>query len=130
MATDDDLTINHPVVSHDEWIAARRELLEKEKAFTRQSDEMSRLRRLVHARGDGGQARDLQLHDARSTRARTGGPQHFLQGRERRGVSHHSCYDRGNDKLNVHYHYLDLVPKGRDDGGRGPYRVRRSDEYD
>jgi predicted dithiol-disulfide oxidoreductase (DUF899 family) len=42
----------------------------------------------------------------------------------------YSCYDRGNDKLNLHYHYLDLVPKGRDEGGRGPYWVRRHDEYD
>jgi predicted dithiol-disulfide oxidoreductase (DUF899 family) len=41
----------------------------------------------------------------------------------------YSCYDRGNDKLNIHYHYLDLVPKGRDEGGRGPYWVRRHDEY-
>jgi predicted dithiol-disulfide oxidoreductase (DUF899 family) len=29
----------------------------------------------------------------------------------------YSCYDRGNDKLHLHYHYLDLVPKGRDEGG-------------
>ena len=42
----------------------------------------------------------------------------------------YSCYDRGNDKLNIHYHYLDLVPKGRDEDGRGPYWVRRRDEYD
>jgi predicted dithiol-disulfide oxidoreductase (DUF899 family) len=42
----------------------------------------------------------------------------------------YSCYDRGNDKLNLHYHYLDLVPKGRDEGGRGPHWVRRRDEYD
>ena len=41
----------------------------------------------------------------------------------------YSCYDRGNDKLNIHYAYLDLVPKGRDEGGRGPYWVRRHDEY-
>jgi predicted dithiol-disulfide oxidoreductase (DUF899 family) len=41
----------------------------------------------------------------------------------------YSCYHRGNDKLNIHYHYLDLVPKGRDEGGRGPYWVRRKDEY-
>jgi predicted dithiol-disulfide oxidoreductase (DUF899 family) len=41
----------------------------------------------------------------------------------------YSCYDRGNDKLNLHYHYLDLVPKGRDEGGRGPHWVRRRDEY-
>ena len=26
-------------------------------------------------------------------------------------------------------HLLDLVPKGRDEGGRGPYWVRRHDEY-
>ena len=45
MAADDDLTTNHPVVSHDEWLAARRALLEHEKAFTRQCDEMSRLQR-------------------------------------------------------------------------------------
>src|SRR4029450_10235391 len=42
---DDDLTTNHLGVSHEEWLAARRKLLEKEKAFTRQSDEMSRLQR-------------------------------------------------------------------------------------
>ena len=24
----------------------------------------------------------------------------------------YSCYDRGNDKLNLHYHYLDLVAEG------------------
>jgi predicted dithiol-disulfide oxidoreductase (DUF899 family) len=48
------------------------------------------------------------------------------------GVLFHtySCYDRGNDKLNLHYHYLDLVPKGRDEDGRGPYWVRRRDQYD
>jgi predicted dithiol-disulfide oxidoreductase (DUF899 family) len=49
---------------------------------------------------------------------------------ERGEVFHtYSCYDRGNDKLNIHYHYLDLVPKGRDEGDRGPYWVRRRDEY-
>jgi predicted dithiol-disulfide oxidoreductase (DUF899 family) len=31
--------------------------------------------------------------------------------------------------LNVHYHYLDMVPKGRDENGRGPFWVRRRDEY-
>ncbi len=34
------------------------------------------------------------------------------------GGLHHtySCYSRGLDMLNVAYHYLDLVPKGRDEG--------------
>jgi predicted dithiol-disulfide oxidoreductase (DUF899 family) len=32
--------------------------------------------------------------------------------------------------LNVAYHYLDLVPKGRDEGdGNGAAWVRRHDEY-
>jgi predicted dithiol-disulfide oxidoreductase (DUF899 family) len=42
----------------------------------------------------------------------------------------YSCYFRGNDMLNIHYHYLDMVPKGRDEGDRGPFWVRRHDEYD
>src|SRR5580693_1689174 len=36
---------HHPVVSHQEWIAARKEFLKKEKEFTCQRDEISRLRR-------------------------------------------------------------------------------------
>jgi predicted dithiol-disulfide oxidoreductase (DUF899 family) len=35
----------HPVVSHKAWLAARTELLKKEKAFTRQRDKLSRQRR-------------------------------------------------------------------------------------
>ena len=41
----------------------------------------------------------------------------------------YSAYARGIDPLSVDYQYLDLVPKGRDEGGRGPYWVRRHDEY-
>ncbi len=38
--------VRHPkAVSHAEWIEARKELLAKEKAFTRQRDDLSRLRR-------------------------------------------------------------------------------------
>src|SRR3954464_15996485 len=33
------------VVSHEEWLAARKKFLAKEKEFTRQRDELSRLRR-------------------------------------------------------------------------------------
>jgi len=42
----------------------------------------------------------------------------------------YSTYARGIDMLNVDYQYLDLVPKGRDEGNRGPYWVRRHDEYE
>jgi predicted dithiol-disulfide oxidoreductase (DUF899 family) len=41
----------------------------------------------------------------------------------------YSAYARGIDMVNSAYHYLDLVPKGRDEGGRGPFWVRRHDEY-
>jgi predicted dithiol-disulfide oxidoreductase (DUF899 family) len=42
----------------------------------------------------------------------------------------YSAYSRGLDMLNVAYHYMDLVPKGRDegDGGQGAW-LRRRDEY-
>jgi predicted dithiol-disulfide oxidoreductase (DUF899 family) len=46
------------------------------------------------------------------------------------GVFHtYSTYARGIDMVNVDYHYLDLTPKGRDEGDRGPYWVCRHDEY-
>jgi predicted dithiol-disulfide oxidoreductase (DUF899 family) len=44
----------------------------------------------------------------------------------------YSCYSRGLDMLNGAYHYLDLVPKGRDEGGL-PHPmawVRHHDRYD
>ena len=238
MATVDDLTVNHPVVSHEEWLTARRALLEKEKALTRQTEEMSRLQRSLPWErvtkeyvfdGPAGRETLADLFDGRSqlivyhfmfhpdeaagcphcslradgfagigvhlnhrdvtmavvSRApytklaayqkrmgwsfkwvSSGGsdfnrdyhtsftaeevaakralynytmrdPQapdregHSIFYKDQNGAVFHtySCYDRGNDKLNLHYHYLDLVPKGRDEGGRGPYWVRRHDEY-
>jgi predicted dithiol-disulfide oxidoreductase (DUF899 family) len=42
----------------------------------------------------------------------------------------YSTYARGLDMLNVGYHYLDIVPKGRDEEGmRGGAWIRRRDEY-
>ena len=37
----------HAVVSHDEWLAARRALLEQEKAFNKRRDELTRARRAI-----------------------------------------------------------------------------------
>jgi predicted dithiol-disulfide oxidoreductase (DUF899 family) len=53
--------------------------------------------------------------------------------RDRDGGLYHtySCYARGLDMLNTAYHYLDLVPKGRDEADL-PYTmswVRLHDEY-
>ena len=43
----------------------------------------------------------------------------------------YSTYERGLDMLNVAYHYMDLVPKGRDEAeGEGAAWVRRRDEYE
>jgi predicted dithiol-disulfide oxidoreductase (DUF899 family) len=41
----------------------------------------------------------------------------------------YSCYERGVDMMNAAYHYLDLVPKGRDEGGRTQFWVRHRDSY-
>src|SRR5215467_117551 len=41
----------------------------------------------------------------------------------------YSTYARGIDMVNAAYHYLDLVPKGRDEGDEGPSWLRRHDEY-
>jgi predicted dithiol-disulfide oxidoreductase (DUF899 family) len=37
--------VDHPVVSHDEWLAARGKLLEREKEFTQQREQLARERR-------------------------------------------------------------------------------------
>ena len=42
----------------------------------------------------------------------------------------YSCYARGLDMLNTAYHYLDLVPKGRDEDGARPMSwLKLRDEY-
>jgi predicted dithiol-disulfide oxidoreductase (DUF899 family) len=49
---------------------------------------------------------------------------------ERGGLFHtYSTYARGIDMLNVAYHYLDIVPKGRDEADVGPDWIRRHDQY-
>lgn len=41
----------------------------------------------------------------------------------------YSAYSRGVDLMNGAYNYIDLTPKGRDEGGRNQFWVRRHDEY-
>lgn len=44
----------------------------------------------------------------------------------------YSAYQRGVDMMNGAYHYIDLTPKGRDEGDQGPNPqawVRRHDQY-
>ncbi len=51
--------------------------------------------------------------------------------RDKDGTIYHtySTYERGLDMLNVGYQYLDLVPRGRDEGENGVMWLRRRDEY-
>ncbi len=42
----------------------------------------------------------------------------------------YSAYARGIDMFNTAYHYLDLVPKGRDEGDHPQYWVRYHDRYE
>jgi len=42
----------------------------------------------------------------------------------------YSAFARGLDMLNVAYHYLDIVPKGRDEGPGNMAWLRRRDEYE
>lgn len=55
----------------------------------------------------------------------------FYKDPEGRLFHTYSAYARGIDMLNVAYHYLDLVPKGRDEAGHEfpQFWVRRHDEY-
>ena len=53
----------------------------------------------------------------------------FFKDGEGRIFHTYSTYARGLDMLNVAYHYMDLVPKGRDEDGKGQFWVRRRDEY-
>jgi predicted dithiol-disulfide oxidoreductase (DUF899 family) len=53
----------------------------------------------------------------------------FVKDGDGRVFHTYSTYARGLDMLNVAYHYMDLVPKGRDENGKGQSWVRRRDEY-
>ncbi len=229
---------NHPVVSHDEWVAARKTLLAREKAFTQMRDELSEARRALPweavtkeyvFEGPNGKVALRDVFDGRSQlivyhfmfdpsweagcphcshwadsfngaivhlnqrdvtlvaisrapyaklaayRARMGWTFTWLSSHDtdfnfdyqatfspeevaakkayynfttqdprnplREGISvfyrdpggrvfhTYSTYARGFEPLNVDYQCLDLVPNGRDEQGRGPYWVRRHDEY-
>jgi predicted dithiol-disulfide oxidoreductase (DUF899 family) len=54
----------------------------------------------------------------------------FFKDAQQRVFHTYSAYARGIDILNTDYNLLDLTPRGRDEAGRGPFWVRRHDEYD
>jgi predicted dithiol-disulfide oxidoreductase (DUF899 family) len=53
----------------------------------------------------------------------------FVRDEDGRLFHSYSAYGRGIEIMMADYQYLDLTPKGRDEGSRGPFWVRRRDEY-
>ena len=53
----------------------------------------------------------------------------FLKDKKGKIFRTYSTFARGIDAFSVDYQYLDLTPKGRDERGKGPFWVRRHDEY-
>jgi predicted dithiol-disulfide oxidoreductase (DUF899 family) len=55
----------------------------------------------------------------------------FFKDAQGRVFHTYSCYERGLDMMNAAYHYIDLVPNGRNEAGLSfPQAwVRRHDEY-
>ncbi len=53
----------------------------------------------------------------------------FYRDKKNRIFHTYSTHARGIDIVNTAYHILDFVPKGRDEGGRSQFWVKRHDEY-
>jgi len=95
--------------------------------------------------GDGPFNYDFNVSFTPDQRANKNGFYNFVSGdpgsSDREGVSAfyrdasgavfhtYSTQARGIDLLNTAYNFLDLAPKGRDEGDRSQYWVRRKDEY-
>jgi predicted dithiol-disulfide oxidoreductase (DUF899 family) len=133
------------VGTREEWLAARTELLEREKELTRRSDELGWSFPWVSAAGSDFNL-DFAVFTEEERRAGTGfnfgTPKHAAEIDLRRdelhglsafaledGVVYHtySCYDCGTDVLSATWQLLDRTPKGRGDDPEG--WPRRHDEY-
>ena len=127
---------NHPVVSRAEWLAARTAFLEKKKAFTEQRDELNRQRRELpwekSTRPTRSTDRTGWRRSAISLRAEASSSSSSVFFKDAADVVFHtySTYARGIDLQNTTCNYIDLTPKGRDEGNRSQFWVRRHDEYE
>ena len=74
----------HTIVGHEEWVAARKALLEKEKAFTRERDALSRLRRQLPWE----KVEKAEEHENRAGVPRGDGDGDCQRKRKPRGVAH------------------------------------------
>ena len=143
--------MRNQVVSHEDWLKARLDLLAAEKEFTRQRDALTR-RRLGWSFpwvSSNGSDFNYDYHVSFTPAEREAGTACYnyeIQsdtGSDQPGISvfakddtgtvfhTYSCYTRGIDMVNGAYQFLDLVPKGRDEDALKFTMswVRRNDQY-
>ena len=109
----------HSVVSPADWAKARRDLLAKEKAFTK--PEMLATGTVTY-----------NYAAQKATDSELPGLSVFFRDDDGTIFHTYSCYARGLDMRNGAYRLLDLTPKGRDEGGL-PYPMawlELHDEYE
>jgi predicted dithiol-disulfide oxidoreductase (DUF899 family) len=111
-------TVDHQVVLRAEWLAAREAFLVKEKAFTRERDELGRERRALP-------------WERVETSYVFEEPSAFIRSEDGSVLHTYSCGARGIDMLTGAYHYLDIAPKGRDENPDATQDwVRHHDRYE
>jgi predicted dithiol-disulfide oxidoreductase (DUF899 family) len=127
-------------VSQDEWLAARRALLAKEKAHMRAGDALAAERRGFnydsHVSFTKDQIRQGRIEynlgtitdDPRYLSEELPGVSVFAAGAEGELFLTYSTFARGLDMLLTADHYLDLTPEGRNEKAY-PAWPRRHDEY-
>jgi predicted dithiol-disulfide oxidoreductase (DUF899 family) len=114
----------HRTATREEWLVARRKLLEAEKELTQKSDELARRRQELPWVPIEKRYRFNTDEGSATIRERPGMSAFILED----GVVYHtySTYARGLDILWGAYQWLDRAPKGRNETG---YWWRRHDEY-
>jgi len=105
----------HGVVAHNDWIEARKKLLEKEKEFTRLRDELNAARRALpweavtkdyRFQGPAGSTTLVELFDGRSQLI----VQHFMFGPDwEAGCPHCSFWADNYNPVIVHLHHRDVT---------------------
>ena len=129
---------NQSIVSPTEWLEARQRLLVKEKEFTRLRDQLSRQRQeLPWVKVEKEYVFDSPKGKETLRRVKTDisdreGASVFYRDEYGNVFHTYSSFSRGIDMLNTAYHYLDLVPKGRDEDGLEFTQawVRHHDKYE
>ncbi|MCA9696485.1 MAG: DUF899 family protein [Myxococcales bacterium] len=115
---------DHPVVSREQWLEARRRLLAS--GFDRDFG--------VQFEADDVAAGPVDYNYGKNRFPTTDAPgiSVFVKDEQGRVFHSYSCYARGLDMMNVAYQYMDLTPRGRDEQGLSYSMawLRRHDQYE